>query len=67
MLPLSKDQKVQIVNNRRLSVSRNIFDIQLDIVVMESQGRIDEIALLNQRIAELQATDDALVQFIETL
>lgn len=67
MIELTKDQKIQMVSSRRQSVSRNIFELQLDIVVMNSQGRTDDVTVLNQRIAELENTDLALQQFIETL
>lgn len=67
VIELTKEQKIQIVNSRRLSLSRNIFEHQLDIVIMTSQGQTGNAATINQRIQELEATDAALVEFIETL
>ena len=67
MAELSKDLKVQIITNRRLSVARNIFELEVDIVVMESQGRAEEIEVLKNKIEELRVTDLSLQEFMATL
>ena len=67
MIELTKEQKIQIVENRRMIVARNIFELQVDIVVMTVQGRTEEIEILNKRIDELNATDVSLQEFMNTL
>lgn len=67
MIELTKEQKMQIINNRRLVVARNIFELEVDIVVMNTQGRTDEVAVLNKRIEDLRLTDLSLQEFTATL
>ncbi len=67
VIELTKDQKIQIIDNRRLIVARNIFELELDVVVMTSQGRLDEVEVLNKRMEELKATDASLEEFMNSL
>lgn len=67
MVELTKEQKRQIVDNRRLIVSRNIFELEVDIVVMNTQGRSEDVLALNKRIEELKLTDLALQELAATL
>lgn len=67
MNELTKEQKIQIITNRRLNVSRNIFEFELDIVVMTAQGRTEDVALIKTKIEELKAADTSLQQLIDSL
>lgn len=67
MIELTNEQKLQILENRRMIVARNAFEVEVDIVVMTAQGRKDEVDILSNRIAELRATDVALQEFIKTI
>lgn len=67
MIDLTKEQKLQIIENRRIIMARNVFELQVDVVVMETQGRTDDVNMLNQRIDELIAADKALLLFIESV
>lgn len=67
MNELTREQKIQIVNNRRYNVSRNIFEFELDIIVMGAQGRTEDAEVMKGKIEELKNADLLLQQFIESL
>lgn len=66
MIELPIEQKRQIIENRRVIVARNKFEFEIDIIVMTARGRTEEVAILNQQIEELAATDLALLELLKT-
>lgn len=67
MIELAKEQKIQIIEQRRMTISRNIFDLELDVVVVTSYGRAEDVEAIKKRIEELKSADLSLQQLINTL
>jgi hypothetical protein len=67
MFELTKEQKIQIINGRRQALTRNIFELELDIIVRGSQGRTEEVESLKQGIQQLKNADLALQELIDSL
>lgn len=67
MTELTRDQKIQITNGRRHNLSRSIFELELDIIVMAAQGRTEDVELLRGRIAQFKDADSVLAELIQTL
>ncbi|MGO4887056.1 hypothetical protein ACJ2A9_04800 [Anaerobacillus sp. MEB173] len=57
---LEKDIRVQMINNRLQNLSRQYFEVKLDLVQAEANGSTGEIEHHTQRLTQLEKSYDAI-------